>query len=56
MSFTAEYSGKEAHASAFPWMGIKLDALITEYNAISILRQQQTMPGGNIRVILRMVG
>ncbi|WPG98387.1 Hypothetical protein R9X50_00117700 [Acrodontium crateriforme] len=42
-----EYFGKEAHAAARPWDGIRhlhtinaLDALITAYNAISVLRQQ----------------
>ena len=40
-----EYFGKEAHAAARPWDGINaLDALITAYNAISVLRQQ-TQPG-----------
>ncbi|KAK2012344.1 amidohydrolase [Colletotrichum eremochloae] len=51
-SFRAEYFGREAHAAANPWLGINaLDALVTAYNAISVLRQQ-TMPGdvvqGNI--------
>ena len=49
ISFKAEYSGKEASAAANPWMGINaLDALITAYNAISVLRQQ-TMPGDIIQ-------
>ncbi|TRM60316.1 hypothetical protein BD626DRAFT_504930 [Schizophyllum amplum] len=40
-SFTAEYSGKEAHAAAQPWEGINaLDGLITAYNGLSALRQQ----------------
>lgn len=48
-SFKVEYFGKEAHAAASPWMGINaLDALITAYNAISVLRQQ-TMPGDIIQ-------
>lgn len=43
--FQVEYFGKEAHAAANPWLGVNaLDALITAYNAISVLRQQ-TMPG-----------
>ncbi|OHW91166.1 M20 peptidase protein [Colletotrichum incanum] len=51
-SFRVEFFGREAHAAANPWLGINaLDALITSYNAISVLRQQ-TMPGdvvqGNI--------
>lgn len=44
-----EYFGKEAHAAARPWDGINaLDALITAYNAISVLRQQ-TQPGDVIQ-------
>ncbi|KAK6957646.1 hypothetical protein Daesc_000433 [Daldinia eschscholtzii] len=43
-AFKVEYFGREAHAAANPWLGINaLDALITSYNAISVLRQQ-TMP------------
>ncbi|KXT01538.1 hypothetical protein AC578_4549 [Pseudocercospora eumusae] len=48
-SFKVEYFGKEAHAAAMPWDGINaLDALITAYNAISVLRQQ-TQPGDIIQ-------
>ncbi|KAK4634667.1 Peptidase M20 domain-containing protein 2 [Fulvia fulva] len=48
-SFKVEYFGKEAHAAAAPWQGINaLDALITAYNAISVLRQQ-TQPGDIIQ-------
>lgn len=48
-SFRVEYFGKEAHAAASPWEGINaLDALITAYNAISVLRQQ-TKPGDIIQ-------
>jgi hypothetical protein len=44
-AFKVEYFGKEAHAAARPYDGINaLDALITAYNAISVLRQQ-TKPG-----------
>ncbi|KAE8445978.1 hypothetical protein EG329_012617 [Mollisiaceae sp. DMI_Dod_QoI] len=44
-----EYFGKEAHAAAAPWEGINaLDALITAYNGLSVLRQQ-TMPGDIIQ-------
>lgn len=44
-----EYFGQEAHAAASPWLGINaLDALITAYNALSVLRQQ-TMPGDIIQ-------
>lgn len=40
-AYFVEYHGKEAHAAARPWDGINaLDALITAYNAISVLRQQ----------------
>lgn len=47
--FKAEYFGREAHAAANPWLGINaLDALITAYNSISVLRQQ-TMPGDIIQ-------
>jgi metal-dependent amidase/aminoacylase/carboxypeptidase family protein len=44
-TFKAEYFGKEAHAALSPWEGINaLDALITAYNAVAVLRQQ-TAPG-----------
>jgi len=47
--FRVEYFGREAHAAAEPWKGINaLDALITAYNALSVLRQQ-TMPGDLIQ-------
>lgn len=51
-AFRVEYFGREAHAAANPWLGINaLDALVTAYNALSVLRQQ-IMPGdvvqGNI--------
>ncbi|KAK0629411.1 hypothetical protein B0T17DRAFT_653061 [Bombardia bombarda] len=47
--FQAEYFGREAHAAAAPWEGINaLDALITAYNALSVLRQQ-TMPSDIIQ-------
>lgn len=42
--FKVEYAGREAHAAAAPWEGINaLDALVTAYNGLSVLRQQ-TMP------------
>ncbi|EMD00428.1 hypothetical protein BAUCODRAFT_62146 [Baudoinia panamericana UAMH 10762] len=48
-SLKVEYFGREAHAAARPWDGINaLDALITAYNAISVLRQQ-TQPGDIIQ-------
>ncbi|KAH6648328.1 hypothetical protein BKA67DRAFT_523011 [Truncatella angustata] len=44
-----EYFGREAHAAASPWLGINaLDAMVTAYNAISVLRQQ-CMPGDVIQ-------
>ncbi|KKY35152.1 putative peptidase m20 [Diaporthe ampelina] len=47
--FKVEYFGREAHAAADPWLGINaLDALITAYNSLSVLRQQ-TMPGDIIQ-------
>lgn len=47
--FKVEYIGREAHAAAAPWMGINaLDALVTAYNGLSVLRQQ-TMPGDVIQ-------
>ncbi len=49
-AFKVEYFGREAHAAANPWLGINaLDALITAYNALSVLRQQ-TMPGDVIQM------
>lgn len=40
-----EYHGRAAHAAKNPWDGINaLDALVTGYNAVSMLRQQ-TRPG-----------
>ncbi|KAK2736941.1 peptidase M20 (amidohydrolase) [Colletotrichum kahawae] len=48
-SFSVEYLGREAHAAANPWLGINaLDALVTAYTALSVLRQQ-TMPGDVIQ-------
>ncbi len=44
-NITVEYFGKEAHAAAFPQLGINaLDAIVIAYNAIGVLRQQFT-PG-----------
>lgn len=38
---TVTYSGKASHAAAFPWEGINaLDAAVSAYNGISMLRQQ----------------
>lgn len=47
--FKVEYFGKAAHAANSPWLGINaLDALITGYNGLSMLRQQ-TMPSDIIQ-------
>lgn len=47
--FKVEYFGRAAHAAANPWLGINaLDALVTAYTNISVLRQQ-TMPGDIIQ-------
>ncbi|ETS86681.1 hypothetical protein PFICI_00509 [Pestalotiopsis fici W106-1] len=47
--FSVEYFGREAHAAANPWLGINaLDAMVTAYTAISVLRQQ-CMPGDVIQ-------
>jgi len=54
--FRVEYFGKEAHAAARPWEGINaLDALITAYNSISVLRQQ-TQPGDIIQGMITSGG
>lgn len=48
-SLHVAYRGRESHAAANPWLGINaLDALVTAYNALSVLRQQ-TMPGDVIQ-------
>ena len=40
-SFIATFKGHSAHAAAFPWEGINaLDAAVSAYNSISMLRQQ----------------
>ena len=40
-SFTITYTGKAAHAAAYPWEGVNaLDAAVLAYNSISVLRQQ----------------
>ena len=40
-SLQVTYSGKAAHAAAYPWEGLNaLDAAVTAYNSISVLRQQ----------------
>lgn len=41
LQYHVEYFGQEAHAGAMPWEGINaLDALVTAYNSMSVLRQQ----------------
>ena len=36
-----EFTGKAAHAAAYPWEGLNaLDAAVTAYNSVSVLRQQ----------------
>ena len=42
-SYQVTYTGRAAHAAAFPWEGVNaLDAAVTAYNSISVLRQQMT--------------
>ncbi len=41
ISFLASYTGKAAHAAAYPWEGVNaLDAVVMAYNSVSVLRQQ----------------
>ncbi|KAG0356341.1 hypothetical protein BC939DRAFT_449979 [Gamsiella multidivaricata] len=47
-----EYFGKASHASASPWEGVNaLDALVTAYNGIGLLRQQ-TAPTSRVHGII----
>ena len=40
-TYDITYTGKPAHAAAFPWEGVNaLDAVVLAYNNISVLRQQ----------------
>jgi amidohydrolase len=40
-SLQITYTGKAAHAAAFPWEGVNaLDAAVMAYNSVSVLRQQ----------------
>jgi amidohydrolase len=49
---TAVYRGREAHASAFPWLGINAaDALVVAQTAIG-LRRQHLQPGDRIHGIV----
>nr|CAG8571016.1 10932_t:CDS:10 [Entrophospora candida] len=53
---TVEYFGKNAHASGDPWNGINaLDAIISAYNNISLLRQQ-ILPTDRIHGIIKNGG
>jgi amidohydrolase len=39
--WNVEFTGKSAHAAAYPWEGVNaLDAAVMAYNSISLLRQQ----------------
>ncbi|KAG0349314.1 hypothetical protein BG005_011049 [Podila minutissima] len=50
--YKVEYFGKASHASASPWEGINaLDALVTAYNALGLLRQQ-TAPTSRVHCII----
>ena len=52
---TVQYTGKAAHASAFPWEGKNaLDAAVACYNNIALLRQQMK-PTWNINGQLKLV-
>ncbi|KAL8308428.1 hypothetical protein RB593_006656 [Gaeumannomyces tritici] len=54
--YKVEYFGREAHAAANPWLGINaLDAMVTAYNAVSVLRQQ-IMPGDVIQTCITSGG
>ncbi|KAF8978193.1 hypothetical protein BGZ46_006731 [Entomortierella lignicola] len=51
-SMVVEYFGKASHASAAPWGGINaLDAVVTAYNGIGLLRQQ-TRPNCRVHSII----
>ena len=40
-TYEVTFTGKAAHAAAFPWEGVNaLDAAVMAYNAVSVLRQQ----------------
>jgi metal-dependent amidase/aminoacylase/carboxypeptidase family protein len=41
MNIQCQFTGKSAHAGGNPWDGINaLDALVTSYNNVAVLRQQ----------------
>jgi amidohydrolase len=55
-TFDIEYSGKEAHAAAWPQLGINAgDALVVAQTAIGLLRQQ-TLPSDRIHGIVTKGG
>lgn len=54
--FKVEYHGKSAHAAAEPWNGVNaLDASVSTYNNISMLRQQ-IRPDERIHAIIEQGG
>ncbi|KAG9292580.1 hypothetical protein G9A89_006951 [Geosiphon pyriformis] len=53
---TVEYFGRPAHAAGAPWQGKNaLDAVVTAYNLISVLRQQ-ILPSNRIHMIITKGG
>ncbi|KAI1317878.1 hypothetical protein EDD11_007540 [Mortierella claussenii] len=51
-----EYFGKASHASASPWEGVNaLDAMVTAYNGLGLLRQQ-TAPTSRVHAIITSGG
>ena len=55
-SYQVTYTGRAAHAAAFPWEGVNaLDAAVTAYNSISVLRQQMT-PGCRVHGVIKEGG
>ncbi|KAF9557216.1 hypothetical protein EC968_007719 [Mortierella alpina] len=51
-----KYHGKASHASASPWEGVNaLDAMVTAYNGIGLLRQQ-TAPTSRVHCIITKGG
>jgi amidohydrolase len=52
----ARYTGREAHASAFPWLGVNAaDALTVAQTAVALLRQQ-LRPTDRIHTVVRKGG
>lgn len=55
-SLTVTYTGHAAHAAAFPWEGVNaLDAAVSAYNNISMLRQQ-LKPTWRVHTIIKNGG